>query len=68
MDQTSFALLVDFFVGTHVGALVVRNFLGWSLWFAYPTGGLIGFLLFAVVTFLVIELAGRVMSRLRPKK
>ncbi|RBP36652.1 hypothetical protein DES53_11691 [Roseimicrobium gellanilyticum] len=64
MDQTSFSLLAGLLVGSHVGALVVRNFTGWSLWLAYPTGGLVGFLLFAAATFLMIAC----MAWLRARK
>lgn len=58
MDQTSFSLLIGLLVGTHAGAFGLSRVTGWSLWLTYPTGGLIGLILVAVVTFGAIELLG----------
>jgi hypothetical protein len=62
MDQTGFSLLVGLLVGAHVGAFGLHHFTGWSLWITYPTGGLVGLILFAVVTFIFIEFVGRLLG------
>jgi hypothetical protein len=68
MDQTDFSLLVGLLVGSHVGAFGLRDFTGWSLWMTYPTGGLVGLILFAVATFLLVECVGRLIDRSRKKE
>ena len=67
MDQTSFSLLVGLLIGTHVGAFGLRALTGWSLWITYPTGGLVGLILFAAAMFLLIECVSRLVARLRRK-
>jgi hypothetical protein len=63
MDQTDFSLLVGVLAGSHAGAFGLQSFTGWSLWVTYPIGGLVGLVLFAAATFLIIECVGRLIDR-----
>jgi hypothetical protein len=65
MDQTSFSLLVGFLVGSHIGALDLRHFTGWSLWITYPTGGLAALLITAAATFIFIGYASKALTKLK---
>jgi hypothetical protein len=59
MDQTSVSLLAGLLIGAHVGAFGLRAATGWSLWVAYPTGGLVGLAVFTLLTYLLIGVLGR---------
>ena len=62
MDQTSFSLLMGLLIGSHVGAFGLRSLTGWSLWITYPTAGVVGLIVFAAATFLLIECLGRLVA------
>jgi hypothetical protein len=66
MDQTDFSLLVGLLVGSHAGAFAVHSITGWSLWISYLTGGVLGLILFAAATFLLVQFVFRLMNRNRP--
>lgn len=68
MDQTSFSLLAGLLLGSHVGAFGLRGVTGWSLWITYPTGGLVGLIVFAAATFFLIERVDLLIARLRRKE
>jgi hypothetical protein len=67
MDQTSFSLGAGLMVGAPLGGAGLYFLTRWSFWITFPVGALIGFFVFSIVTFLLIEGVGRLLDHMRRK-